>query len=326
MILSKLNRDERTEVKSFFLTRVLPLALLFSIFLFYSNGLLIAAALFICIPLEVYIIIVILELNVSGKYFTTLKINLLGYPLIFVIYIIASNFFYLQQFQILLIFIGSSFLRLLTALNYRNSKTVRRDVLLVSPKVPLQQAGNYMLFKVDQVIIASALLQMPFFRLPLPGDYLFYSKFSEIFSGIATSLGPVLAKSKKNNSPEISVKPLLKNKIFIKLNVAAVLVRVIFSLLLLKTLDSLHLLMLIPFTLATLLIIPVNMINYELYRKNSLQHSNKYNFICLLSSTVLLLASCIFKSAFLFAWIVPFQLSLFIVLYYTGRKKEIAAQ
>lgn len=324
MVLSRLNSDERATTKNFFFKRVLPLALLFSIFLFYSNGLSTAAALLVCIPIEVFAMIVILELNVSGKYFTTLKINMLGYPLIFILYIAASHFFQLEQSQILLIFIFSSCLRLLIAFYYRNGKTLKEDTLVTSAYVPLQQAGNYLLFKSDQVIIASSLLQTTFFRFSIPLDYLFYSKFSEVFSGIATSLAPILAKFKKSESNEISIKPLLKKRNFLAINLLAILLRVAVSLLLLRNLDSLHLFMLIPFTVVTVLIVPVNIVNYELYRRNDLHVSNQHNFICLMLAVILLLLSGFLKSPLLLACIVPFQLLIYIILYYfRGQKKRM---
>lgn len=324
MVLSRLNPGEKAATRVFFFKRVLPLALLFSIFLFYSNGMSTAAALFVCMPLEVFTMIVILELNVSGKYLTTLKINILGYPLIFTLYIAGLHFFHLQQYQILLIFIFSSCLRILAAFYYRSAKVLQEDVLVKSAYVPLQQAGNYLLFKSDQVMIASNLLQTSVFRFSLPVDYLFFSKFSEVFSGIATSLGPILAKFKKNESEQISMKPLLRNRSFLAINLLAVLVRVAVSLLLLQNLDLLHLSMLIPFTLVTILIVPVNIINYELYRRNDLHISNQHNFICLLLGLILLFTSVFFKSPLFFACMVPLQLLTYILLYYLrGQAKSI---
>lgn len=325
MVLSRLHPGEKAATRHFFFKRVLPLALLFCIFLFYSNGLLTAAALFVCMPLEVFTMIVILELNVHGKYFSSLKINMLGYPLIFTMYIVVMHFFQLEQYQILLIFIFSSCLRILTALYYRRAKILKDDTLVTSAYVPLQQAGNYLLFKSDQVIIASNLLQTSFFKFTLPLDYLFYSKFSEVFSGIATSLGPILAKFRKSESKEISMQPLLNNRYFLGINVLAVVVRVAVSLILLQKLDLLHLSMLIPFTLVTILIVPVNIINYELYRRNDLHISNQHNFICLLLGVILLFIGVFFKSPLIFACMVPLQLLTYIMLYYLIRQSKSTA-
>lgn len=313
MIMSRLNQNEKTLLTPFFLKRVLPIAVLFCVFLFFSNGLSTAFVLFICIPIEVFVIIVILELNVSKKYYTSLKLNLLGYPLIFIIYIVASRFFDLLQFDILLIFFTSSFLRLTLAYNLRKKAGVTNDVFITSAQVPIQQAGNYLLFKLDQVMIASNMVQTSFLRFSLPGDYLFYSKFSEIFSGIATSLGPILAKFKEPGSEAISVKPLLRNNRFLIINLLALIIRIIISLVLLRKIDTLHLLMLIPFSIVTILIVPVNMINYEFYRKNDLRSVNFNNMAAFFVTAVFLGINYFVRSAFLFAWIVPLQLIVFIL-------------
>lgn len=322
MLLAKLHQNENAALKNFFLKRVVPFTLLFCLFLFYSNGPAIAFALFICIPIEVYVIITIVELNISRKYYTALLLNLIGYPLVFTAYIIFSKFINLLEYQILLIFSITSLGKLIVAINLRKIQKLRNDVLSMSTQVPLQQAGNYLLFKVDQVIIASNLVHSSFFRFLLPTDYLFYSKFTEVFSGIATSLGPILAKFKNKNSGVISITPLLKKKKFIAIFFLAIGVQVLVTLILLVSVDKLHLLMLLPFSIVTLLIIPVNMINYELYRTNDLKMGNLTNLVCFIISAVFISINSFVKSPLLFAWIVPVQLLVFIAIFYFRKSRK----
>lgn len=322
MILAKLNQNENTALKKFFFKRVLPFSLLFCLFLFYSNGPATAFALFICIPIEVFVIITIVELNISRRYYTALLLNLIGYPLVFTAYIIFSNFINLLEYQILLIFAITSICKLIVAINLRKIRKIRYDVLSMSTQVPLQQAGNYLLFKVDQVVIASNLVHASFFKFLLPTDYLFYSKFTEVFSGIATSLGPILAKFKNKNSDVISIIPLLKKRKFIAILFLAIGIQVFVSFILLVTIDKLHILMLLPFSIVTLLIIPVNMINYELYRTNDLKMGNLTNVVCFIVSAIFITINSFIKSPLLFAWIVPVQLLVFILIFYYRKSRK----
>ncbi len=314
MLLSKLHPGESAMLGTFFVKRVLPLSLIYCAVLAYTNSWLTALFLMCCIPVEVFVIIVILELNITKKYSQSLMLNIIGYPLILITYIVLSLFFNLQHFQILLVMIVSSAIKCLIALKLRNKKDGRDDVLILSPYVPVQQAGNYVLFKADQLIIATNLIPSFFFNFTLPGDYLFYSKFTEVFSGVATSLSPILAKHGKAADGSISAKPLFKNKLFVLICLGSVLFQILVTLLVIKKIDSTHLMLLVPFVLVTLLIVPVNMLNYEYYRTNSLRKSTFINFFTFAIAAILVLVNLIFKSPVLFASIVAVQLIVFLFL------------
>lgn len=215
-------------------------------------------------------------------------------------------------------------IKVLLALKLRNKGQPAVNVLVRSAYVPVQQAGNYLLFKSDQLIIAGNLIPSAFFNYSLPGDYLFYSKFTEVFSGVATSLGPFIAGTIGKESFSISFRKLLVGKYFLVSLFGALLIQTGLTILLLKTVDSLHLMLLIPYLLVTLLIVPVNRINYEFYRANHLRQSSFISLVSLGISAILLSVNYYFQSVVLFAWTVPLQMAAFILLgYYFNAKQKL---
>jgi hypothetical protein len=321
MILTRLKSNERATLTAFYLKKVIPLTILFSFFIFYTNGILIAAALMICIFFEVFTIVVIFEQNVSGRYFSSFKLNLMGYPLIYILYIILSLLGKVVAFQIVSIFIVSCTLRLAIAYSYRGTGG-GKDILLLSNQVPLQQVGNYLLFKGEQFLIASNFLQLSILKIPLPTDILFYSRFTDIYSGIATSMAPVLSKTTKRNSAEISFVPLLKTKGYIFIHIIAIVVQILSSVILLSRFDKLHWLLLFPYCMITLLIVPSNMITLEYYRQNKLKYANIAIAFALTTTIIFLIINSFIKSVLLFSFIVPVQLMVFIFIYYAQKRKR----
>jgi hypothetical protein len=93
MILAKLHPGEYLSLGYFFTKRVIPISILFCVFLFTTYELNTVLVLLFCIPIEVFVIIVVLEMNISRKYFKSLVLNLAGYPLVFISYILLCFFF-----------------------------------------------------------------------------------------------------------------------------------------------------------------------------------------------------------------------------------------
>ena len=314
MILSRMKPNQKVEVKPFFLNRVFPIIVLYVGFLFFSQKVFTSITLLICLPIEVFAIIATIEMNVSKRFLNALFINLIGYPLIFLLFMTFSYWISFNEYMILLIFVGCSILKFFLVLYTRNKTEIRNDILLLSARVPLQQAGNYLLFRLDQVFIALNIIPSLLFCFSLPMDYLFYSKFVDILSGIATSLSPVLISYSQINNSEINFSPIAKNKFYKLASVGAIILFIGVAFVLLKKMDVLHGLLIIPFSISALLIVPVNLINYEFYRKNELKKLNQINFLAFLPSIVLILGNLYFKSVLLFAFLIPIQLFSFLII------------
>jgi hypothetical protein len=313
MLLAKLSPNESAVLSSFFVKRVFPLSIVYVLFLFFTHTLDTILCLLFCIPIEVYIIIVVLELNLSKKFFKAAILSLIGYPLVFLTYIIYSFFTKVDSNDILMFFFSAALLKFLIGIIIRGKTQKYKEVLTLSPFVPLQQAGNYVLFKADQLFIAANLIPCFLFRFNLPADYLFYSKFIEIFSGIATSLSPLIVNYAKDKNHSFSAKKIFSNRIYWLFCITALFLQIISTVFLLKNQDALHMFLLIPFLLVTLLIVPVNIVNYELYRINNLKKGNLLNLISFLISALMILSNMYIKSSILFACIIPLQLFTFVV-------------
>lgn len=319
MILTRLMPGNISELKQFFIKRVFPLSLAFCIFFIFNYRHVISLTFLLGIPMEVYVIISILELNVSKKYYYSLGLNLLGYPLIFILYILFSIHTTLSIDHILLIFLASSSIRFLLAFLARRNNKKQNDVYILSNYVPVQQFTNYLMFKADYLILSSHLMKTSLFSFVLPNDYFFYTRFTEIYTGVTTSLAPVIAQKQKGENGEPSI---IKNKAYLGIVSLFLIVQIVASLILLRNIDTLHILLLIPFAITTFLIVPVNMINYNFYRNNNVKTSSKINIFSFFIACIFILANVFFKLPLLFAFIVPVQLVAFMIInhYYKPMK------
>lgn len=313
MILTRLHPNEKTSLTSFFLNRVIPLTFIFCLFIFFRNGWKISLTLLLCLPIEVWVIMVCTELNVSGKYTKAMFINLLGYPLFFLSFILLAITQHTQEYVILLAMGICAVTKAVIAWLFRNAGTARHDVLSSSGYVPLQQCGNYLMFKADQLLIALQLFPSMLFVFSLPGDYLFYGKLSEVFAGIATSLSPLIIRWATDETGNITTRTLLRKKGVVYVSLGAILVQLTASVIFLKEKDMLHLWLMVPFMLTTLLIIPVNLVNYQYYRSNQLAESAKRTFLSIVPGVILVLLSGLFSSPLLFSFSVPLQLVIFFI-------------
>jgi hypothetical protein len=322
MILSRLNPGETANVFSFFTKRVIPIALIYSVLLYFTNGFSVACMLLLCLPVEILAIISVMEFNLSKRYKTALCLSLSGYPLLFIAYLMLSIPFDLTQNNLLMIFGSMTLIKCMLVLLLRKKNENRKDILIISEQVPLQQAGNYLLFRSDQMLIAANVPQSPSVSLFLPIDYLFYSKVVDLYSGVATSMGPLLTRQQEAGTGRISFKQLLSATPYVKMITVAILIQVALILFMIQTTDNLHLFLLFPAAISTLLIVPVNMINYEYFRTGDLKSANKNNLLCLCAGALLFFINLFVKSTILFASMVPLQLCVFVLAHYLTKKKR----
>ncbi len=320
MLLTRLKKNQRAEFRNFFLTRALPLSFIFSLFVFFTHHSFVALTLLICLPVEVWVIVVCTELNVAGNYKKSMLLNLFGYPL-FLSTIIFLSFIHpgLQQ-HVLVVLVSCSLIKLLITKIIRIKGEKDSNVLLTSGWVPMQQTGNYLLFKLDQIIIAIPILFSWLISMSIPSDYLFYCKLSEVFAGIATSLSPIIIKMSEDDSGHLNISSFFRKKQAMLILVVAILIQILCSFLFLKDMDCIHIALILPFALATILMIPVNIANYQFFRANHLQKSTQFNYIALFFGTALFFLSYFLKSVILFAWIVPVQLFVFFISSYRHNK------
>jgi hypothetical protein len=322
MVLARLAPNETAQTRNFFISRVLPISFIYSSILFFTNGWATATMLMICLPIEVLVIITVVELNISKRFLKALLVSMAGYPLIFISYLMLSAFYALTKEHLLLLFVVVTAIKAMVVLLVKKRKQNQKNIMLVSPQVPVQQGANYLLFRSDQVLIATNVIAAPTVSIVVPNDYLFYAKMVDLYSGVATSMGPLLSQNHHPVTGAISYKTMLQKTPYKKIIFLAVVVQVILITVFLKKMDTLHLLLLIPTALSTLLIVPVNMINYEYFRNGNLKLVNKINLYCLLLGSFFFIANIFIKSTLVFACMVPVQLFAFVLFHNLLNKKN----
>ena len=154
----------------------------------------------------------IAQLNAIGHYSTVAISNLINYPLFIILLVtFANNANNLESFNLFVsgFFTLASFARFIF-LYWRKKELLTTDfssIVQVRHKVSLtfSQCLNYILFKAD-VILITLLSGLENNHFPLTDRFVYYiflSQFVDIWTGIMTSLSPVLNK-----------KYVLKNQVF----------------------------------------------------------------------------------------------------------------
>ena len=190
VVISRLTVNGVTDLRDFFLKRVLPLSFLFAIVITVMHGFMQGIFFLIALPLEVYIIVVAVELSVQKQYWYSTVLKILGYPFFLVLIFFADKMDHVSPRTILILFLGTVVLRVLLATKFRYSG-IKESVAILSYQIPLQQISNFLVFRADQLIIASGLSLYCMKDLNLTGTYLFYAKFPEAAAGIIVPLAPI---------------------------------------------------------------------------------------------------------------------------------------
>ncbi len=311
------------ELRSIFLQRVIPLAFLFSCGVAYFYSFLIALIIFINSILESYSISVITEMNVNKEFKKSAIVNLLGYPLYFIclfIYSFLTENVSIESAISLLLFI--SILKAIYSFLVR-----KKQDQTISPNmsfhVSLQQILNYLLFKSDQIVIATLVIK---FHLLSFSDndqnwFIYLSKFPEVISGVLVGLSALYLNG---FALQINDQGILS---WYKKNIKNIMLA-IFLLIFLAFFHFLYgiythqaaLFIYLPFLLHCLLIVPTNLFTYIQLQRQDLQVLNKNYTIALVIGVLILLASWLSRQPLLLILMVPIQLIVFNVLFCTAKK------
>lgn len=271
----------------------------------------------------------IAQLNAKGHYSTVAISNFINYPFfIFLLVIFAKNTDSLESFILLtgIFFALASFARFAYLIWKRKGllNIGFTSSTQITPKISLvfSQCLNYVLFKSDIIIIA-AFSGLEKYNFPWTDRliyYIFLSQFVDIWSGVITSLSPLINK-----------KYVPENQIFSLQNISSVklisyLIIVIIFFLAYASFFYQNKIVLLPFDLIFLMImraalgLPVNLVSYSMVAQNlsislvkslskSILVGSTFYFLFILylfQTNINLLQYCI-------ATIVPLQLFLFLM-------------
>jgi hypothetical protein len=271
----------------------------------------------------------IAQLNAIGSYATVAISNLINYPIfIILLAVFAKNTDSIKNFNcfVSIFFMVASFARF-SFLHWRRKElfsTEHNLIVQVTPKASLvfSQCLNYILFKAD-VILMTLLSGLEENNFPLPDRFVYYiflSQFVDIWTGIMTSLSPMLNK-----------KYVMKNKIFSLRSIPGKEIIFYFSTILVIFLIYMLMfyqkkIILLPFDLIFLIVIraalvlPVNLMSYSMVSLNS-----SVSLVKALSRSILIALSFYFTGVFCLvqfnvnflpyciAAIVPLQLFLVLI-------------
>lgn len=320
IILSRLNRNNHIRLKQFYSKRVIPLSIIFSLAIAYLKGLSYLLYFILLLPMEVFSTITVIELSISRKFKLSSFISFLGYPLILISIWITAKFGFLSENLVFCIFFFGSVIKFIACISLRN-KGRKEDIAVLSYLMPLQQVGNFLMFRLDQFLIATGLASMLFLSTISVNEYLFLAKFPEITSGVIVALSPILYK-RFGDKQDFSISMLLKNKQLLFFAAVAFVVQILVYVIFLKPQQPLDIMIYFPFMLTTLLILPANLVTYVLLKHSDLIKINFLNAVSCIAGSLVLCICLFFRTAVVFCYIIPVILFSYIMLYSKWYRKQ----
>ncbi len=318
-IFATLSRDASLfiNIRRAIFRTTLPLVAAASFLSFWIFPLWAVAAMGISVVLDSYSLMAIAETNAQAKFRKTAFANLLNYPLFLLGVAGLSIAGKAGSFEIAVTFLFSSGLRAVWLAAHRDHRELGKATLSVSPLAQVslgtQQAGNYALFRIDQLIIgfegARNLLSV---SPAVLSSYLFLAKFPELCSGLFNHVGTVSFPAIANSDSDLRrwVTPWRITLITAALALGILLTGAGFRLLWLGN-PRLTFGGILPFAIHAIFILPANAITYRLLSHGQL-HSLLVRQGAALAVGALGLAILYLCGATDgLAWMVPIQLIAF---------------
>lgn len=319
VILAKLTTNNRTSITQLFLKRVLPLALIFSIVVAYIKGNIYFVYFLALLPMEVFSVITAIELSVSRKFFKASFVTLLGYPLTLITLFFVGYSKILSNNAVFTVFFIGSALKFIICLILRN-RGKEEDILIMSYLLPLQQVGNFLMFRFDQLIIASGLFGFLFVNHLSVNNYLFLAKFPEVTSGIIVALAPIVYK-KLGDKKMFSIKTVFSSRLLLIIAGLTFVTQIAIYALFLHPENFLSLFIYLPFTLITILILPANLVTYVLLKRSDIRRINYFNIVSCVIGVVIVTVALLLKNVLVFCYAVPAILFSYIFLFSRWHKQ-----
>lgn len=197
VVFAAVSKDESIFFSSqrYILQRVFPLAVLFSTVVYFVFSPFAALVTFFTLLVDIHSIIKMADLNARRYYLLTSIANLLNYPLFFLIMFVSLVFFDLKVNGILIIFLVCSLARWLWLIKMDIARNNMKKVFcVVGAAMGTQQVLNYLLFRLDQIVLGTTVFST-FFVSPDPDfihKFVYMAKFPELISGVIVIAGTVL--------------------------------------------------------------------------------------------------------------------------------------
>ena len=318
------NLTKGIEVSALFKTRAVPLAIIFSISILYFTNVFTTLCLLVSILFEVYNIITIVEKN-ALKQFKVVSIQLLlGYPLMLVLVLIVSYYMPLSNnFIIAFLPIVSIIKFIYSRINRNKYEEYIKSVTDIN--VPIQQVENFLLFKMDQVLLATILVKLSFFKSNYNiHDFVYLTKYPEIVTGVLTGIWALYINDFSFDFTNNIFLFLKKHFGFLVILIAGIIIVGAIHFYLGKfTVSNVLFLYVLCFT-NCILILPVNLINFQLMKLKKLKIINLLSLYSLLVGIFIIIISFSFNFGWGLFLIVPCQLISFLIFFKLNKKKCLA--
>lgn len=307
-------------IGKFIRTTVVPVSAVFSVVMGIVFSPWAGFVAFASILLDSYSLIITADLNARGFYKITAISNLINYPLFFIV-IFGLNFAKLLNADVALAaFLFSSLLRALWLARRKyipsRCEEFSSDVNL---KMGIQQVFNFLLFRMDQIILAVIGLKEHFDESI--SMYIYMAKFPEILASIIVILGTVTFPKAYIKYPFTMLALLSQFKRYkmFFLGYVVLFVVLIFAYMKFWNGQTSPSFLALPFLLNALLIIFANNIMYSMLRQGYL-HKLVVNLA--LAVMMGLFFSLVFIGGiniYLLSWIVPVQVLIFLLLSFSAK-------
>lgn len=316
------NLNEGIEVRSLFIKRSLPLAIIFGLVISYFTNVITAFCLLISILFEVFNIITIVEHSALRNFKKVFLQQLVGYPFLLLLVLICSINFKLSKNEIAIL------LPVVTAIKFLISKKIRFSFNRFQPTllhygVPVQQISNFFLFKFDQILLSSILLKFTLFNDANYNinEFVYFTKYPELITGILTGLWSLYINDFSSEFTKNAVSFCKKNNLFLILLLLGILVvGIVHFTLGVFSINYIFLLYGLCF-INCILILPVNLISFQLMKLNKINSINKLSLSALLVGIIILAFSVGLNFAVGLLLIVPVQLLFFVGFYFLFKEK-----
>lgn len=332
VVFAIVSQNERIYFNSrrYVVYKVLPLAVVFSLYIFFIVSPLAALITFLTILLDAESLIIMSDLNARKLYLINSIANLLNYPLFFLIIFMMIVFFEIGIKEILMVFLLTSFLRWLWLNCNRTTKLDMKEVFCkANIEMGIWQVLNYLIFRIDQIVLGAIGLNLEnVYNEQFIRQYIFMAKYPELVSGIMVVAGTVIFPKVFISYPiypQVIYKQFQKYIVWI-VSFVVILFVLWFFYISIWSGEHISWNFAIPFLINSIFIFGVNNITYSMIRQGYLVGLLR-NLSC--SITIGLLIVLVFyvtKQVIILTWVIPIQLILFtffVFIFPWGRRREL---
>lgn len=311
------NAESGIEVKNLYIKRTIPLAIIFSVVIFYFTDFITAICLLASILFEVFNVITIVEHSALKNFNKVSLQQMFGYPLLLGLVLLASIVFKINKNEIAILLPVVTFIKFLVSKNNRYHFKKYLPTL-IHLGVPIQQISNFFLFKFDQVLLSTILLKFALFSDSNYNidEYVYLTKYPELVTGVLTGLWSLYINEFSIDFTH-SINSFFKKHItFLVLLVIGIFaVGIIHYSIGILTIKNIQLFYFACF-INCLLILPVNLITFHLMKYNKIKSINKLSVVSLFVGVFILVISILNKWSIGILFIVPIQLVCFLGTYF----------